>query len=110
MPTPFYWYRREKASFRDEVGPTPPHLVSYFLWLGAEQEEAGPVFCSPGQFSGDTCHVDVPHLLVESGGYILNGWECPVRGMLAIQSFSQQQRLCWGFYPMLLPRWQQNEW
>lgn len=36
----------------------------------------------PGQFSGNTCHVDVPHLLVEAGGYILNGLECPVQLML----------------------------
>lgn len=37
------WCRREKASFRDEVDPIPPHLVSSLHWLVAEKE-AGLVF------------------------------------------------------------------
>lgn len=43
VPTAFYWCRREKASFRDEVDPIPPHLVSSLHWLVAEKE-AGLVF------------------------------------------------------------------
>lgn len=43
VPTPFYLLVQERKDLSDEVDPTPPHLVS-LLWLGAEEEEAGPVF------------------------------------------------------------------